>query len=81
LEADAEANLGAAFSMASISDIHVLVVDDNRQMRFLVRCLLRAGGVVDVSEAASAQEAFELMRARQVDLVIVDWMTASPSPA
>lgn len=60
--------------MASISDIHVLVVDDNRQMRFLLRCLLRAGGVHDVTEAATAQEAFEVMSGRPVDLIIVDWM-------
>jgi two-component system, chemotaxis family, chemotaxis protein CheY len=60
--------------MASISDIHVLVVDDNRQMRFLLRCLLRAGGVHDVTEAATAPEAFEIMSGRRVDLVIVDWM-------
>lgn len=60
--------------MASVSDIHVLVVDDNRQMRFLLRCLLRAGGVHDVSEADNAEHAFDLMRTRTVDLVIVDWM-------
>lgn len=60
--------------MASISDIHVLVVDDNRQMRFLLRCLLRAGGVHDVTEAANATEAFEILSGRPVDLVIVDWM-------
>lgn len=60
--------------MASVSDIHVLVVDDNRQMRFLLRCLLRAGGVYDVTEADSAEQAFDLMRVRPVDLVIVDWM-------
>jgi two-component system chemotaxis response regulator CheY len=60
--------------MASVSDIHVLVVDDNRQMRFLLRCLLRAGGVYDVTEADSAEQAFDLMRTRPVDLVIVDWM-------
>jgi len=60
--------------MASISDIHVLVVDDNRQMRFLLRCLLRAGGVQDVTEANDAEEAFEVLRGRPVDLIIVDWM-------
>lgn len=60
--------------MASICDIHVLVVDDNKQMRFLLRCLLRAGGIQDVTEAETAVEAFEVMRGRRVDLVIVDWM-------
>lgn len=60
--------------MASIGDIHVLVVDDNKQMRFLLRCLLRAGGVTDVTEAERAGDAFEIMAARPVDLIIVDWM-------
>lgn len=60
--------------MTSISDIHVLVVDDNKQMRFLLRCLLRAGGIVSITEAESAYDAFDFMRARPVDLVIVDWM-------
>lgn len=61
-------------NVASIGDIHVLVVDDNKQMRFLLRCLLRAGGVIDVSEAANANDAFSIMSARPVDLIIVDWM-------
>lgn len=60
--------------MASASDIHVLVVDDSKQMRFLVRCLLRAGDITNVSEAETAAEAFAVMRDRQTDLVIVDWM-------
>jgi two-component system chemotaxis response regulator CheY len=60
--------------MASASDIHVLVVDDSKQMRFLVRCLLRAGDITNVSEAATAGDAFGIMRDKRVDLVIVDWM-------
>ncbi len=60
--------------MASISDIHVLMVDDNRDMRFLLRCLLRAGGVISITEAETAPDAIEIMRAQPVDLVIVDWM-------
>jgi CheY-like chemotaxis protein len=60
--------------MTALGDVHVLVVDDNRQMRLLVRCLLRAGGLLNVTEAETALDAFESMRSRQVDLVIVDWM-------
>lgn len=60
--------------MASISDIHVLVVDDNKHMRFLLRCLLRAGGLNDVAEAADVEDAFRQMRLRTPDLVIADWM-------
>jgi CheY-like chemotaxis protein len=60
--------------MTALNDVHVLIVDDNRQMRLLVRCLLRAGGLINISEAETAAQAIEAMRERQVDLVIVDWM-------
>ncbi len=62
--------------MTTLNDIHVLVVDDNKQMRFLVRCLLRAGGISKVTEASTGAEAFETMRARPIDLIIVDWKMA-----
>jgi two-component system chemotaxis response regulator CheY len=60
--------------MTALNDVHVLLVDDNRQMRTLLRCLLRAGGLPNMIEAETAGEAFEVIRSRQVDLVIVDWM-------
>lgn len=65
-----------AVQLTSLSDIHVLVVDDNKQMRFLVRCLLRAGGITKISEAETGAEAFDAMRARPTDLIIVDWKMA-----
>ena len=60
--------------MSSLSDIQVLIVDDNRQMRSLMRTLLRAAGVYRVAEAGDALEAFDLMRANPVHLILVDWM-------
>lgn len=62
--------------MATLNDVHVLVVDDNKQMRFLVRCLLRAGGISKVTEAETGPQAFDVMRASPVDLIIVDWKMA-----
>lgn len=62
--------------MTSLSDIHVLVVDDNQQMRFILRCLLRAAGVVRVTETATAAAAFDTMCVSTVDLVILDWKMA-----
>jgi CheY-like chemotaxis protein len=59
--------------MTSLGDIHVLVVDDNKQMRLLLRCMMRAGGVTRITEAETAADAFEIMRAAPVDLVLVDW--------
>ena len=62
--------------MTTLNDIHVLVVDDNEQMRLVVRCLLRAGGISKVTEAETGACAFDVMRARPVDLIIVDWKMA-----
>lgn len=59
--------------MTSLSDLHLLIVDDNEQMRFLLRCLLRAGGVTRISEAETAGEAFDILRATPISLVLVDW--------
>lgn len=59
--------------MTSLSDLHVLIVDDNQQMRFLLRCLLKAGGVCNISEAETAGQAFDILRASPVSLVLVDW--------
>src|SRR5690606_41062924 len=55
----------AGRSVATLNDIHVLVVDDNKQMRFLVRCLLRAGGINKVTEAETGAQAFDVMRDRK----------------
>jgi two-component system, chemotaxis family, chemotaxis protein CheY len=59
--------------MTSLSEVHVLIVDDNKQMRLLTRCLLRAVGILRISEAETAQTAFELMSATNVDLILADW--------
>lgn len=59
--------------MTSLGDIHVLLVDDNKQMRTLLRAMVRAAGVTQVSEASNALDAFEIMRETPVNLVLVDW--------
>jgi two-component system, chemotaxis family, chemotaxis protein CheY len=65
-----------ASELTSLSDIHVLVVDDNTQMRLLVRCLLRAGGITKVTEAKTGRQALDIMRPGTIDLIIVDWKMA-----
>jgi CheY-like chemotaxis protein len=59
--------------MPSLGDIHVLLVDDNKQMRTLLRVMVRAGGVTRISEADNALDAFDIMRTTPVNLVLVDW--------
>lgn len=62
--------------MTSLNDMHVLVVDDNEQMRFLLRCLLRAGGITKIAEAETVADALDTMRLTPVDLIILDWKMA-----
>ncbi len=59
--------------MAAANDLHVLLLDDNRQMRVLLRSMLRAAGIGQVSEAADAVQAFKLMAQARLDLLLVDW--------
>lgn len=59
--------------MVAANDLHVLLVDDNRQMRMLLRSLLRAAGIGQVSEADGAEQAFELMTMSPIDLILLDW--------
>ena len=59
--------------MTSLSEINVLVVDDNRQTLQLLRCMLRAGGISRVIEVESAQDALTVMHAKPIDLVLLDW--------
>lgn len=59
--------------MELLSGLQALIVDDHRQMRMLVRSLLRAAGIAQVAEAQSAGEALQLLGQNQFDLMIVDW--------
>jgi CheY-like chemotaxis protein len=57
----------------SFDSISTLVVDDNRQMRLLLREILRGWGIRKVDEAADGAEALDLMRNAAYDLLLVDW--------
>ncbi|MBL8551456.1 MAG: response regulator [Hyphomonadaceae bacterium] len=59
--------------MKSLAELQVLVVDDNAQMRFLLKELLRAGGVRFIYDAPTADAAIALMRVHEIDIVTVDW--------
>lgn len=59
--------------MTSLDEIQVLIIDDNKQMRFLMRTLLRAAGIHQVVEAEEAKQAFECMTDTPIDLILVDW--------
>ncbi|MBL8537117.1 MAG: response regulator [Hyphomonadaceae bacterium] len=62
--------------MTAIGDMHVLIVDDNAQMRALLRALLRAGGFLFISEAETAEAGVRIIGRARADLIILDWKMA-----
>lgn len=55
--------------------MNILVVDDSRAMRMIIRRTLRQAGLGDhgVTEASSAPEARKLIEAQAPDLILCDW--------
>ncbi len=67
--------MDARASAVDPKHIRVMVIDDQRTMRAIVRRLLVAGGVRDVSEAANAMVALEKLRSGEIkepDVVVCD---------
>ena len=56
----------------SIEQLNVLIVDDDRHMRMLIRNMLFALGVKDVAEASDGKTAFKEMQDFHSDLMLVD---------
>ncbi len=55
-----------------LAGLSVLIVEDIRAMRMILRTTLRAFGIEDVIEAADGAAALELLQSRQIDIVISD---------
>jgi len=53
--------------------LKVLVADDSRPMRSLIKSFLLGFGVKEMFEAADANEAFEEVKSNEPDIVITDW--------
>ncbi len=58
--------------MKSIEEMNVLIVEDDRHMRMLIRNVVFALGVKDVFEASDGEAAFEEMKGVSPDLVLCD---------
>lgn len=56
-----------------LSALRVLIVDDSDHMLVIVRRLLSAMRIRDLTLAADAAEAFQLMKSATPDIIIVDW--------
>lgn len=54
-------------------DINILIVDDNRHMRVLLREHLFAMGFKELMLASDGEEALNILKNQEVDLVIADY--------
>ncbi|MFC3231568.1 response regulator [Marinibaculum pumilum] len=61
-------------SVGDLSQVSVLVVDDNLQMRAVVRAILRGLSVGQVLEAETVEQAFDQVRRHNVDVIFCDWV-------
>src|SRR3569833_635570 len=57
---------------SEIAHLAVLVVEDVRATRVIVRAILRSFGIADVVEASDGQEALTVLGQRHIDVVITD---------
>ena len=63
------------YSMQSaVTNINVLVVDDQQMMRDFITARLRELGISQVALAASATEALKQLHEEKFDLIISDWI-------
>ncbi|MET0181726.1 MAG: response regulator [Caulobacterales bacterium] len=62
--------------MITPATARILVVDDNRNMRYIVREMLKAAGMPRIAEAESAQSALSIASRFPIDLAIIDWQMA-----
>ena len=57
---------------SEIAHLTVLVVEDVRATRVIVRAILRSFGIADVVEASDGQEALAVLAQRHIDVIITD---------
>lgn len=56
-----------------VSQLNILIVEDNVHFRTLIRSILIALGMTNLSEAEDGVEALEILSNQTPDLVILDW--------
>ena len=56
------------------AEMKILVVDDSKVMRHIIRNHLAALGFSEIREAASARDALALLAGCPVDLILSDWV-------
>lgn len=56
-----------------LEDLRVLLVEDNKDMRMLVKSLLYAMGIRDIAECSDGGAALQDLKIRERDLIITEW--------
>lgn len=56
-----------------LSNVSVLVLDDNRHMRNMVQSILHGLGCKDISEVGDAADAFKELQHSTPDIIVADW--------
>lgn len=57
-----------------LAELRVLLVDDNADMRALVKSLIHAMGIKKVVECSDGSEALHELKIQTYDLIITDWV-------
>ncbi|MDP6341972.1 MAG: response regulator, partial [Alphaproteobacteria bacterium] len=58
----------------NLENLQILLVEDNLNMRALVRAMLRALGFETVRDCANGQQAIEMLQQFTPDIIVSDWM-------
>jgi len=59
--------------MSPLGTLHLLLVDDNANMRSIVAAMLKSIGIGRLSEAEDGTQALEILREQAIDIAIVDF--------
>ena len=57
-----------------LSQISVIVADDNLNMMAMVGGILKAFGVLNIRSFPDGQSAYNALEGAEADLVVIDWM-------
>lgn len=67
------ARTGNTRRMSPLGTLHLLLVDDNANMRAIVATMLRSIGIGRLSEAEDGAQALAILREHPIDIAIVDF--------
>jgi len=59
--------------MSAFDNLHVLLVDDNQNMRVIASTILKSAGIRNVHEVHDGAAALQTLREQSIDLAIVDF--------